>query len=104
MEWLLLSLVAVALHWIADQLTNAILESRWRRRAMPSSASEVHDWHSWQFALAVTILVFVLLMQMVFVMGAVREEGSFNDVVYLGAFGALTGYLWMIVRERWRAL
>ena len=103
MEWVLQAATAAALQWAVERVMTTS-HDRWRlRHAIPPSATQVHHFHSWLFALDLAMLLYVQVMLVAFIMA--EHEGSVvSDVGYLSVFGGLTGYLWTVTRRRWQNL
>ena len=100
MEWVLQAAAAAALQWAVE----TVMTTRRVRHAIPPTATQVHHFHSWLFALDVAMLLYVQVMLVVFIMMAEHEGSVLSSVGYLSVFGGLTGYLWTVTRRRWQNL
>ena len=103
MDWLLLAMAVAGLQWLLETALTAKHEHWRRRHAIPPTATQVRQFDSWLFALAVGTLLYVQAMTVVFVAESLQEWDA-DDVAGLVIFGGLTGYLWAVARQRWRRL
>ena len=104
MQWVLLATAVAGLQWLLETAL-ADKHERWRRlHAIPPTATPVRRFDSWLFALSVAALLYVQAMLAVFVTEATLQGWDAEDLACLVIFGGLTGYLWIVARQRWRRL
>lgn len=104
MEWILQAAAATAVQWILETVLSARHVRSSAGLGAHSTAIRVHYLNGCLLAVAVTALVCVQAMLIAFILATESRGVRFSDVWYFAMFGGLTGYLWTVLRRRWRMM